>query len=131
MMPKSLAARRTQMADRIAALSDLRSGSIASTTGLCGKPNCRCHQPKAPGHGPNLRLTWKRQGKSVTGSLPNPAAVGKAEREIEEFRKYQALHKEFLEVNAQICQMRPCEPALPSQRERKRWQPSSKKSPAK
>jgi hypothetical protein len=134
MMPKSLeslAARRTQIADRIAALSDLRRGSITPTTGRCGKPNCRCHQPKAPGHGPSLRLTYKRQGKSVTESLPHPAAVRKAEREIAEFRNYQALHKEFLEVNAQICQMRPCEPDLPSQQEKKRGKPSSKKSPAK
>jgi hypothetical protein len=92
---ESLAARRTQIADQFAALTDLRCGSITSTTGRCGKPNCRCHQPKAPGHGPNLRLTYKVQGKTVTESLPNPAAVRKAEREIEEFRKYQALQKEF------------------------------------
>ena len=90
MMPKSLeslAQRRVQITDRIAALTDLRCGSITSTTGRCGKPNCRCHQPKAPGHGPNLRLTYKLHGKTVTESLPHPVAVRKAEREIEEFRK--------------------------------------------
>ena len=133
-MPKSLeslAQRRVQITDRIAALTDLRCGSITSTTGRCGKPNCRCHQPKAPGHGPNLRLTYKLHGKTVTESLPHPVAVRKAEREIEEFRKYQALHKEFLEVNAQMCQMRPSEPDLQSVQEKKRWKPSSKQSPAK
>jgi hypothetical protein len=134
MMPKSLEAleqKRAQIADQIAALADLRRGSITSTTGRCGKPNCRCHQPDAPGHGPNVRLTYKLHGKSVTESLPTPAAVRKAEREIDEFRKYQALHKEFLEVNAQICHVRPSEPDQPSQQEKKRWRPSSRKSPAK
>jgi hypothetical protein len=134
MMPKSLeslAQRRVQITDQIAALADLRCGSITSTTGRCGKPNCRCHQPKAPGHGPNLRLTFKLEGKTVTESLPTPAALRKAEREIAEFRKYQALHKEFIEVNAQICQTRPAEPDEPSLQEKKRWKPSSKKSPAK
>jgi hypothetical protein len=134
MLPKSLeslAARRAQITDQVAALNDLRCGSITSTTGRCGKPNCRCHQPKAPGHGPNLRLTYKLHGKTVTESLPNPAAVRKAEREIEEFRKYQALNKEFLEVNAQICQMRPSEPDPQSVQEKKLSKPSSKKSPAK
>jgi hypothetical protein len=134
MMPKSLeslAQRRVQITDQIAALADLRCGSITSTTGRCGKPNCRCHQPDAPGHGPNVRLTYKLQGKTVTESLPTPAAVRKAEREIDEFRKYQALHKEFLEVNAQICQIRPSEPDRPSLQEKKRWKPSNKKSPAK
>jgi len=134
MMPKSLESlsqRRGQITDQIADLGDLRCGSITSTTGRCGKPNCRCHQPDAPGHGPNVRLTYKLHGKTITESLPTPAAVRKAEREIDEFRKYQALHKEFLEVNAQICQIRPSEPDLPSLQEKKRWKPSNKKSPAK
>jgi len=130
MTPKSLqslAQRRVQITDRIAALGDLRCGSITSTTGRCGKPNCHCHQPNQPGHGPNPRLTYKVQGKTVTESLPNLAAMRKAEREIDEFRKYQALHKEFLQVNAQICQMRPPEPDTLSEEEKKRSKRSNKK----
>ena len=82
MMPKSLesvAQRRVQITDRIAAPGDPRCGSITSTTGRCGKPICHCHQPNQPVHGPNLRLTYKAQGKTVTQSLPNLAAVRKAE----------------------------------------------------
>lgn len=134
LMPKSLESltqRRAQMTDQIAALGDLRCGSITSTTGRCGKPNCRCHQPDQPGHGPNLRLTYKVQGKTVTESLPSPAAVRKAEREIAEFRKYQELHKEFLEINAQICQARPAEADTLSAQEKKRSKRSSRKPLAK
>lgn len=129
-MPKSLeslAQRRVQVTDQIAALGDLRCGSITSTTGRCGKPNCHCHQPNQPGHGPNLRLTYKVEGKTVTESLPHLGAVRKAEREIDEFRKYQALHKEFLEVNAQICQMRPSQPDALSEQGKKRSKRSNKK----
>ena len=127
---ESLAQRRAQITDQIAALGDLRCGSITSTSGRCGKPNCRCHQPDQPGHGPNLRMTYKVQGKTVTESLPNRAAVRKAEREIGEFRKYQALHKEFLDVNAQICQMRPSPSDTLSEQEKKRSKSSNKKPPA-
>ena len=130
MMPQSMESlelRRGQITGQIAALGDLRCGSITSTTGRCGKPNCHCHRPKHPGHGPNLRLTYKVQGKTVTESLPDPAALRKAEREIGEFRKYQALHKEFIEVNAQICQIRPSEPDAPSEQGKKRSKRSSKK----
>ena len=133
-MPKSLESleqRRVQITRQIAALGDLRCGSITSTTGRCGKPNCHCHQPNQPAHGPNLRLTYKVQGKTITESLPNPAAVRKAEREIEEFRKYQALHKEFLDVNAQICHSRPSEPDTLSEQEKKRSKPSNRRRPAK
>ena len=61
-IPKSLESleqKRVSITDQIAALGDLRGGSVTSTTGRCGKPSCHCHQPKDPGHGPNLRLTYK------------------------------------------------------------------------
>jgi len=134
MMPKSLdalAQQRTQITDQIAALGDLRCGSITSTSGRCGKSNCRCHQPNQPAHGPNPRLTYKVRGKTVTESLPDPAAVRKAEAEIAEFRKYQTLHKEFLEVNAQICELRPAEPDAQAQQEKERSPRSSGKRKAK
>jgi len=131
--PKSLEFLEQQRVDittQIATLGDLRCGSITSTTGKCGKPSCHCHQPKDPGHGPNLRLTFKIKGKTVTESLPDQAATRKAEREIAEFRKLQGLHKELIEVNAQICQLRPSEPdVLPE--EKKRRKRSKRKSRAK
>lgn len=123
----ALELRRVHIADQIAALGDLRPGSITSTTGRCGKPNCHCHQPNDPGHGPNPRLTYKVQGKSVTQSLPSPLAMRKAEREIAEFRNLQDLHREFVEVNAQICQLRPTEPDELSAQEKKLPRRSSKK----
>jgi hypothetical protein len=130
MKPQSLEdleTQRVRLTQQIAALGDLRCGSITTTSGRCGKPNCHCHRPDQPGHGPNLRLTFKVRGKTVTESLPHPAAVHKAEREIEEFRKYQALHKEFLEVNAQICRLSPSEPDILSAQGRKRSKPFNKK----
>jgi len=89
------------------------------------------HQPKDPGHGPNLRLTYKVDGKTVTASLPDQAAARKAEREIAEFRKLQSLRKEVVEVNAQICQMRPPGPDTLLPEEKKRRQRSARKSRAK
>lgn len=126
---EALEQRRTDLAVQIARLGDLRSGSITPTTGRCGKPNCHCHRPKDPGHGPNLRLTFKIKGRTVTEALPDPTAVHKAEREIEEFRKLQDLHREFVEVNAQICQLRPTQPDQLSAQEKKRSKPSKDRSP--
>jgi hypothetical protein len=133
-IPKSLESleqQRANITDQIAALGDLRCGSITSTTGRCGKANCHCHQPKDPGHGPNLRLTYKVNGKTVTEALPDQAATRKAEREIAEFRKLQGLHKEFVEVNAQICQMRSSEPDALSPQEKKQRKRSVRRSRAK
>src|SRR5919201_5218673 len=97
--------RREVIAQRIAQLGDLRPGSITSTSGRCGKPDCRCHQPGQPAHGPNFRLSYKVHGKTVSESLSTHSAIQKAEREVEEFRKFQELTREFLGTNAEICRL--------------------------
>jgi len=133
-MPFSLAdfeQRREKIVQEIALLGDLRAGSVTSTSGRCGKPRCRCHQPGQAGHGPNLRLTYKVDGKSVSESLPTPAAIHKAEREIAEFRKFQQLSREFVETNAEICRLRPTDNEAPTEQEKKRRKRSARKSRAK
>ena len=93
----------------ISELGDLRPGSITGIIRRCGKPTCHCARPGDPGHGPNLRLTYKVQGKTITEALPTPVAVRKAEGEIAEFRKFQELSYAFVQVNEQICRLRPAE----------------------
>jgi hypothetical protein len=121
--------RRAELAKQFTRLGDLRSGSISNTSGRCGKPTCRCHQPGQPVHGPNPRLTYKVQGKTVTEALPNPPTQKKAEREIIEFRHFEQLIREFIEVNAQICRARPAEEPPVSQEKKRRPRPA-KKPPA-
>jgi hypothetical protein len=122
-----LESRRSEIIQQLARLGDLRSGSISNTSGRCGKPNCHCHQPDQPLHGPNSRLTYKQQGKTITESLPTPAAQRKAEREIAEFRRFEQLVREFIEVNAKICRMRPTEQGPPVPQEKKRRRRPAKK----
>ena len=118
---------RSAILARILELGDFRSGSITTTSGPCGKPNCRCHQPGQPGHGPNYRLTRKVNGKTVTETFSSPAALRKAEREVEAFHRFRELSGQLLEVNEKICQTRPVEESLTPQ-EKKRPRRSNKKS---
>src|ERR1017187_9514607 len=101
--------RREATAQRIAQLGDFRPGSITNTSGRCGKPSCHCHQAGQPGHGPNLRLTYKADGKTISESLPSPAAIHKAE----------------------ICHLRPAAEEPQTDQEKKRSKPSRRKSRAK
>ncbi|HEY6291754.1 MAG TPA: DUF6788 family protein [Terriglobia bacterium] len=100
---------RVEVVQEIASLGDLRRGSISSFVARCGKANCACHGPGHPGHGPNFRLTRKVQGKTVTETFPSPAALRKAEREVAEFHRFQALSQDLVEVDEKICQLRPVE----------------------
>jgi len=122
---------RVQVVQEIAGLGDFRRGSITSITGRCGKANCRCHQPGHPGHGPNFRLTRKVQGKTVSETFSSPAALRKAQREVAEFHKFQALSQTLIEVNEKICQRRPVEGEQDlSEQEKKRPKRSGKRSRA-
>jgi hypothetical protein len=132
-MPRSLASleiRRAELLRSIGGLKDMRPGSIVGAVWRCGKPNCHCARAEDPGHGPNLRLTHKSGGKTVTEALPTPAAVRKAEQEIAEFRNYQKFGHELVEVSEQICRLRPVEETLTPE-EKKRPKRSTRKSPKK
>jgi hypothetical protein len=133
-MPHSLpelAQRREEIAQQIAQLGDLRPGCVTGTSGRCGKPSCRCHQPGEPAHGPNFRLTYKADGKTISESLPTPAAIRKAEREVAEFRKFQELSREFVETNTAICRLRPASDESQTDQEKKRRKRSGRRSHAK
>src|SRR5260370_11024311 len=105
-MPVSLAnleSQRFAIAQQITRLGDLRPGSITSTSGRCGKPNCRCHQSSQAVHGPHERLTYKVNGKTVSESLPSPAAVRKAEHVVHPVRTFQRLSRAFVELIPRMC----------------------------
>lgn len=132
-MPESLVAleqQRNAVLSRIVNLGDFRSGSITATSGRCGKPECHCHQPNQPGHGPNFRLTRKVNGKTVTETFASPAELRKAQREVEAFHRFRQLSHELLEVNEKICRARPVEDTLTPQ-EKKRPKRFGRKSKGK
>ena len=133
-MPDSLVdleSRRAAVQSQIAQLGDMRSGSITGTGGRCGNPNCHCHRAGDPGHGPYYRLTRKRKGKTVTETFSSPASLAKARREVAECQRFRELGDQLLNVNEQICELRPVEEPLSSAQEKKRRKRSKKKSPAK
>jgi hypothetical protein len=133
-MPDSLSDlenRRAAIQSQVAQLGDMRAGSITGTGGRCGNPNCHCHRPGDPGHGPYYRLTRKVDGKTVTETFSSPAALTKAQREVAEYHRFRELGGQLLDVNEEICGLRPVgEPALSAQK-KQRSKPSARKSRAK
>jgi hypothetical protein len=123
----ALEARRAELLRSIADLNDMRPGSIVGAVWRCGRPNCHCARPEDPGHGPSVRLTYKWRGKTFTEALPTLAAVRKTEQEIAEFRHYQQLSRDLVDVSEQVCRLRPVEDSLTPQ-EKKRPKRSARRS---
>ena len=133
-MPDSLVdleSRRTDVQLLIAQLGDMRSGSITGTGGRCGNPNCHCHRAGDPSHGPYYRLTRKVNGKTITETFSSPASLAKAQREVTECQRFRVLGEQLLEVNEQICELRPAEETAPSAQEKERSKRCKRKSRAK
>lgn len=135
-MPESLQdleVQRSKIICQFATLGDLRSGSISAVVRRCGKAGCHCAKPGDPGHDPQIRFTRKLNGKTVAESFPSPDALRKAQAEIEEYRRFQQLSAELIEVNEKICRHRPVVPdsTVWTPEEKKRLLRSIEKSRAK
>jgi len=61
-----LESRRTDVLRALANLKEMRPGSVVGAVYRYGKQSCHSARPEDPGHGPNLRLSYKRHGKTVT-----------------------------------------------------------------
>jgi hypothetical protein len=133
-MPDSLPdleAQRSHILRQIATLGDLRPGSICAVARRCGKPTCHCAKPNDPGHDPQLRLTYRADGRTVAESFPSPAAFQKAQAEVQEYQRLQKLCADLVAVNERICRLRPLQkPEQWSAEEKKRLLRSFKKSRA-
>ena len=69
-------------------------------------------------------------GKTVTETFATPVALHKAQQEVAEFHRFRELSRNLVEVNEEICRVRPVEDILTPQ-EKKRRKRSSRKSPGK
>jgi hypothetical protein len=52
---------------QLLSLREMRPGSLSQQYNVCGKPGCRCKDPKNPKrHGPYFQLSYVHKGKSTT-----------------------------------------------------------------
>ncbi len=101
---------RSKLLEGFLRLGDLRPGSITAVVRRCGKPTCHCAKPNDAGHDPQLRLTRRVAGKTITETFPNPGALRKAQQEVAEFHRFQELSEDLVGINEKICALRPVEP---------------------
>src|SRR5712692_3001272 len=104
---EDLEATRRRVVEELAALGDMRPGSITPRYRRCGKHPCCCEDAEHPGHGPYYSLTYKAARKTLTRHLAPGPVLDKARREIAAFRKFEQLVPKLVAVNQAICATRP------------------------
>jgi Family of unknown function (DUF6788) len=62
--PRALDAKIAKIKAALAALGDLRPGTLSQQYNVCGKPACRCKALPPRKHGPYYQVSFTWQGKS-------------------------------------------------------------------
>ena len=126
----ALSARRDELRRQLAAIGDLRPGSLVQNYRRCGRPECFCADKQHRGHGPYWLLTWSGNGKTRSRSIP-AQQVAATQAQIAECQRLRRLVADLIAVSEQVCQaqLKPSTSAVKkkpaSTSSPRRWKPRS------
>jgi hypothetical protein len=103
----SLESKREQLYRQLMEIGDFRRGTISVTYRKCGKSNCACAKDGHPGHGPLYLWNATIGGKSFAKNLKLGVEMDKYREETTNYKKFLSIFDEIIEVNEQICNLRP------------------------
>jgi len=87
-----------QIKAELAALGEMRPGSLSKQYNVCGKPNCRCKDSQNPQrHGPYYQLSWVHRGKSTTQFIRRPFLPA-VRAQIATYNKFRKLTDEWVNL---------------------------------
>lgn len=88
----------------LAALGDMRPGSLSKQYNVCGKAGCRCKDPQNPQrHGPYYQLSWVHRGRSTTQFIRRPF-LPQVRAEIASYSRFRKLTDQWVNLSLRIAQ---------------------------
>ena len=96
--------RRDAMRDELAAIGDLRPGTLVEITRKCGKPTCHCARPGDPGHR-GWALSRNVGGKRMNRGIPGHA-LEQTRSQVAEHARFKDLSRQFVEASEELCRAR-------------------------
>src|ERR1700674_3764483 len=100
---QALLLQRDQLKAQLAAIGEMRPGSLVPRFRKCGKPSCHCAKKGAQGHGPSFSLTHPVAGKTVTRIIPAGPVVEQTRQQLDEYHRFRQLVQQLIAVSEQIC----------------------------
>jgi hypothetical protein len=100
-----LEARIRTIKGEIAALGDLRPGSLSQQYNVCGTPGCRCKADPPQRHGPygQLSFTWRGRSRSVFVRKQHLPSV---EAQLENYARLRELVERWIDLGIELCRLR-------------------------
>jgi len=89
----------------LAALGDLRPGSLSKQYNVCGKPGCRCKASPPEKHGPYYQVSYTRKGRSGS-KFVRGEEVATVRQQLRNYATMRRLVDRWIEAGAELSNLR-------------------------
>ena len=90
---------------KLAALGDLRPGSLSTQYNVCGTPGCRCKATPPEKHGPYDQVSFTRKGKS-SSKFVRKEDLNTVRRELKNYEVMKTLVDRWIEMATELSNLR-------------------------
>ena len=90
---------------KLAALGDLRPGSLSTQYNVCGTPGCRCKATPPEKHGPYYQVSFTRKGKS-SSKFVRKEDLNTVRRELKNYEVMKTLMDRWIEMATELSNLR-------------------------
>ena len=101
---QNLETRIAQIKSQLQAHGPMRPGSLSRQYNICGKPGCRCKDPKHPRrHGPYYQLNYVYRGKK-TSKFIRREVLKRVKAELANYKKFRRLTEQWIGLALNLAQ---------------------------
>jgi len=90
---------------QLAALGDLRPGSLSTQWNVCGTPGCRCKATPPEKHGPYYQVGFTRKGKS-SSKFVRKEDLAAVRRELKNYEVMKMLMDRWIDLATELSNLR-------------------------
>jgi hypothetical protein len=90
---------------QLAALGDLRPGSLSTQYNVCGTPGCRCKATPPEKHGPYYQVSFTRKGKS-SSKFVRKEDLNTVRRELKNYEVMKTLVDRWIDLATELSNLR-------------------------
>ena len=90
---------------QLAALGDLRPGSLSTQYNVCGTPGCRCKATPPKKHGPYYQVSFTRKGKS-SSKFVRSQDLADIRKELKNYETMKTLVDRWIDLATELSNIR-------------------------
>jgi len=89
----------------LAAIGDMRPGSLSTQYNVCGKAGCRCKATPAQKHGPYYQVSYTRKGKS-SSKFVKKEDLPEVRRQLKNYERMKLLMERWIDLSMELSTLR-------------------------